>query len=165
MSPYRNKNITRNNLPSTILFIDRELFLKLDRFSNCGRGEDTKLTQEIKNQGTKLYFIKEIKGSFFQEVSLSRFFQKCFLMGSNVFFIKLGLDITPAVRASICLLSPFISLVKYIRIMIRNVKYQEKKSNLIILMIAAPILFFGAIFWNLGVLNSMIFSNDFNLKH
>ncbi len=161
---YGNPNLSRRNLPATMLFVDREVFLNSKQFTECGRIEDTKLTEELRHLGNDLFFHKEIKGAFYQEVSFPRFLLKCFYVGNNIVFIRFGIGLSKIKRFCLCLISPFVSCVKFLVIVYRNLTYRQGILDRLIFIFTLPAIFLGALAWNIGIVQSLLFKNDFSVK-
>jgi glycosyltransferase involved in cell wall biosynthesis len=153
---HRGKRMERMaNLNSTLLIVDKELFLSNGGFSGMRRLEDTEFTERI-SKSDKLFFVPAVVGYKIHDSIFSKIVVKMLVNGRSLYDIRYAKG-GFFVDFFLFFLLPLIALFKFSRINLRNIYFGEFRNFLAVLL-SVPFVYFFGIYWMFGMY-SAIFSN------
>jgi len=147
----------RNNLSSSLLILEKDLFFKKGLFSDIPRMQDTELTERLRKENVKLFFIPDIVGHKIYETSFLKILRKTYLNGNNLLYIRYAGSINLLQKFILIIFLPIIALAKFTRINLRNIIFNNAKDKLFGLLVS-PVVYFCGIYWMAGMYNALFFN-------
>lgn len=147
----------RANLSSALMVVERKLFLAAGGFLDIPRMQDTEITERLRRQGVCLKFAPSVIGFQIQDSPMQKVLKKIFINGQNLYSIRYRKDMTRTKKVLFLMLLPSFALFKVLRIIGRQLRYQNLRRRCITLLLV-PLLFLSGFFWMLGFYNGILFN-------
>jgi glycosyltransferase involved in cell wall biosynthesis len=146
----------RANLSSALMIVQRKLFLDAGGFKDIPRMQDTELTERLRRQGVCLKFAPTVVGFQIQDSPMKKVLRKIFINGQNLYSIRYRSDMTIPKKLLFLLLLPLMAGYKVLRIIGRQLRYQDLRKRCITLLLL-PLFIVSGIYWMLGFYNGILF--------
>lgn len=141
-------NLSRANLSSAFLIIEKNLFRNVGGFADIPRMQDTELTERLRNKmKVNLEFQPAIVGYQIQDSSMKKVLKKIYITGNNLYFLRYSKG-SYSTNLVLFALAPFMAFAKATRINVRNIRYCFSIKQLLIL---SPSMYFLTFIWMCGI--------------
>ncbi len=147
----------RANLSSALMVVERKLFLSAGGFTNIPRMQDTEITERLRREGVSLKFAPSVVGFQIQDSPMKKVLKKIFINGQNLYSIRYRKDMTWTKKLVFLMLLPLFALFKVLRIIGRQLRYQNLRRRCITVLLV-PLLLLSGFCWMLGFYNGILFN-------
>jgi glycosyltransferase involved in cell wall biosynthesis len=151
----RRPECSRANLSSALMIVERELFLSAGGFADIPRMQDTELSERMARRGVSLTFTPSVVAHQIQDSSMRQVLRKVRLNGRNLYFIRHA-DSSLLQNVGFFLLLPAMAFAKVTRIVLRHLRYQDRRKRAVTLRLL-PLLYWAGLEWMLGFYAALIF--------